>query len=650
MSSKPASASSRKPGSLTVLSLEAVSADGPDTLLRLTARWSGKAPTRDVQLAIGERRIPSLDGSVGTTQSKRHGPRWRAAFAVPRELLADSAVCRLVVADRTYPLPAPTGPVADDLPPAPPVDPPAAPPVAPTIERAAEGPSAPSPAVVPAAPPDQDDAERWRVYADALEEELARVREENDALREALREAEHLQELRALDGEDQPVFTLPALDDRQQGTATAMLAVGAALVAVAAAFAALRIGVLAPKALSVLLLASAAGIALLWRPEWLIPVFLGLTWTSIGGSFFGGFPSPIELGGIVLTPVAGWVALSRLRYAREVVIIFGLIMLPVVATGLTSPEGPMIGTDRLKDLLFLLVCGMCIRGTRDVERTFLAFAVTAVFLGIGAVYSVRVHPTTLFPLNETPTSDQAARAAGPFGESNFFALSLAALVPLLLHVMNQGGWRTLLGGAGLLSCTAGILAAGSRGGLIAAGAGVVLFGLVTGGRARVACAVALAAAAAMVPAFAAQAQSSSNRTVDGRLTENLIAATMFAEHPLVGVGPERYPDLYRDYTRRIGNDPRYRRAPHSLPLEIAAEQGLAGLLGWLGAAIALVQFARRRGLWQQPVARALLLSIVTFGVGSIFLHGSQLRLLYVLVGLTLACGAAPRRRPGLVPA
>lgn len=482
-----------------------------------------------------------------------------------------------------------------------------------------------------------------REHAAALEDELRRLTAERDALRAALDAAERQLELRAIDGPDQPVLTLKALEGDDSGAGRALLALGAALVAVAAAFAALRVGVAAPRALAVLALGSAAGLVLLWRPRWLIPCFLGLTWTSIGGRYFGGFPSPIEIGGVLLTPVAGWLALSRLRFAKEVVLIAALLALPVVVTGLTAVDGPVVGTDRLKDLLFLFVVALCVRGSLDVERTFVALALIAIFLGAGAVFSVTVHPTELFPLNEDPTSDQAARAAGPFGESNFFALSLAAIVPLLMHLVTRGGWRTWLGAVALGAALAGILAAGSRGGLLSATAGLVAFGLLSGGRARLAAVGAIAAAALMVPAFAAQAQSSGRRSVSGRLTENLVAANMFADHPIVGVGPQRYPRYYRDYTRRIGNDPRYDRAPHSLPGEIAAEQGLTGLLGWLGALIALLQFARARRLWGDPVARAALLSIFTFGVGSLFLHGSQLRLLYALVGLALACGAAARR-------
>jgi O-Antigen ligase len=153
-------------------------------------------------------------------------------------------------------------------------------------------------------------------------------------------------------------------------------------------------------------------------------------------------------------------------------------------------------------------------------------------------------------------------------------------------------------------------------------------------------------AVVLLPSLQDQLESSRERTISGRATENLVAVAMFADHPVTGVGPERYPALYRDYTRRVGNDDRPVRAAHSLPLQIAAEQGIGGLLGWLTAILLVGMWVVRRGVWHHPVGRALLLSIGVFLVGSLFLHGSLLRLLFMLVGAVVALGwIAPRARP-----
>jgi O-antigen ligase len=132
--------------------------------------------------------------------------------------------------------------------------------------------------------------------------------------------------------------------------------------------------------------------------------------------------------------------------------------------------------------------------------------------------------------------------------------------------------------------------------------------------------------------------------VEGRATENLVAVHMFADHPLAGVGPGEYAVLYRDYTREIGSDDRSLRAPHSLPLEIAAEQGLGGIVAWLTVAAVLVVTIIRQRLLQSLLGRTLVVAIATYLTGSLFLHGSQLRLLFILVGLVLALAAAQARQ------
>jgi hypothetical protein len=139
--------------------------------------------------------------------------------------------------------------------------------------------------------------------------------------------------------------------------------------------------------------------------------------------------------------------------------------------------------------------------------------------------------------------------------------------------------------------------------------------------------------------FSAQVTESTGRDVSGRATENVVALHMFLDHPITGVGPDQYPFYYRDYTRKFGDDPRYQREPHSLPLQIAAEQGIVGIVSWLGVLVLLVRFIFSTGVWWDPLGRAVVTAIGAYFVASLFLHGSQIRLLYVLIGLLLSVGA-----------
>jgi O-antigen ligase len=279
-------------------------------------------------------------------------------------------------------------------------------------------------------------------------------------------------------------------------------------------------------------------------------------------------------------------------------------------------------------------------------------------LGTGAVLSVLVGPFWEFRLNDADVSaavratlTEPPRAAGPFGESNFFALSLAMLVPVALHVMARGGLGRLLGLTTLVAVVGGIFAAGSRGGLLAAAVGFAA-ALSWGVSARqllprlglLAVVVALVALV-LGPTFAQQTAGAGERTVGGRITENTIALAVWADHPLTGLGPGGYPLAYRDYARGIGDDPRILREPHSLVLQLLSEQGTAGLLAWLTAAGLLVAWTRRSGVLRTAAGRTLALGILVYLAGTVFLHDSQQRLLFLLVGMLVGLGAA-RPAPG----
>lgn len=438
---------------------------------------------------------------------------------------------------------------------------------------------------------------------------------------------------------------------RGPGRSTAsdlLIVLGVEVLAGFVALAALGFISLKPTVLPFFCIGVAIGAFLIWRPRWIIPTFIALTWTLIPQDFFGGLPSPIETPGIVIAIYATWQALYRWDLAREVLAVGALFALPIVAASMLSPNGASLPTDELKNVIFVFITALSIKTVRDVERIPTALSLVAIFLSLGAVYSVLIHPTGLFPLKtpDFPFLPVENRAAGPFGDPNFFALTLATLVPIAMYMIARGGKGQYLGGTAVLCLVSGLLATGSRGGLVAG-----IFALIATAvampirRLRVAAALLIVAGLAVTPAFASQTKSAGTRPVGGRITENEIAIAMFKDHPLAGVGPGQYDFLYRDYARRIGNDPRYFRQPHSLPLQLGAEQGLVGLVAWIAAGVAALRYAIRRGVWRLPVGRAVLLSIATYMIGSLFLHGAVLRLLFMLLGVLFAlAGALPKVR------
>jgi O-antigen ligase len=427
----------------------------------------------------------------------------------------------------------------------------------------------------------------------------------------------------------------------QDPTTNLILALGAILIATFGAFAGLGLISQEPKAAPVLLAAGVLAVFMIYRPAWIVPAFIALTWMALPGRFFGGLPSPVEMGGLVLVSFAAWRSLRRPELAAEVLVIVTLLAAPLIISGALSSDGPTVPVKDLRELLFLFIAALCVYGVGSAERAATALVVVGLILGLGGIYSVLVGPSELFPLIEEPTyftEREAARAAGPFGEPNFYALSMAALTPLALYLITKVGWRRWLGIGALIAIAGGIMAAGSRGAAVAMLFGIGAVALFTANRQlRLAVlAIALAAVAIVPLLFASQLGSSATRSVSGRATENLIAVEMLGDRPITGVGPDQYVELYRDYSRDIGDDPRPTREPHSLPLEIAAEQGVVGIVGWLAAGFVALSYVLSRGIWSTVLGRALVISVAAYMVGSLFLHGSQLRLPFILVGLALA--------------
>jgi len=426
-------------------------------------------------------------------------------------------------------------------------------------------------------------------------------------------------------------------------TAGALIATGGALLAVAICLSALAIVAEVPAMLPALAAGAVVGAGMLLRPRWIFPAFLGLTWTSLKPSILGGAPSPIEVGALVFMGVAVVLAFRRPSVTRETALVTIVLGLSVLVSALTSKTGLAFESlmPFFKTLVFLPIAALCVTTLRDAERVVTALAITGAILGAGAIFSVIVGPTVLFPLQNLDDANEAPRAVGQFGEATFFALSLAVLMPFALYQVAKGGKAMLFGGATAVLLTGGVLAAGSRGSLMTIVLVLLVFGWWSGSwRLRWAGIGVVGMVLVLLPLFAAQAASSRERAISGRATENVIAAQMWADYPVTGVGHRQYPELYRDYARYTGNDPRVLREPHNLVLEIAAEQGVVGVLSWIVAGLAVAFSVVRARLWTSMLGKSVLMAVFAYFFVTLFQHGSQNRLLFMLVGLMLAMSAA----------
>jgi O-antigen ligase len=425
-----------------------------------------------------------------------------------------------------------------------------------------------------------------------------------------------------------------------------LIAAGAALSALVLGVGAVALVEFGRPALALCGVVSLLAIVALLRPGWLLPGLLGLAWVSIPVALLGGLPSPVEAGALVALALTAHRIAAGATDLRGPLLFCTLIALAAVASGLLARRGSVVPSDLLEPLAFVVIVAALAPGADAVRRVVIALVTAGLFLGVGAALSVLAGPTELFPVTEAESLQEVApRAAGPFGEPNFFALSLAALVPPALYLARTPGPLRLLGLAAAAALAAGILATGSRGGLVAAAVGGIAFALSVR-PSRSAVLVSAVVAAALAVPFVGQAASSGERGVGARLGENRIALAMWADRPIAGVGPGGYAAEYRDYSRDLGDDPRYLREAHSLPLEILAEQGLAGALAWAAGVLLLVRWIQVRRVLATALGKAIVSGLAAFAVGSLFLHGSQLRLLYILVGLVFALGSTARRPVG----
>ncbi|MFG0333714.1 MAG: O-antigen ligase family protein [Maioricimonas sp. JB049] len=232
------------------------------------------------------------------------------------------------------------------------------------------------------------------------------------------------------------------------------------------------------------------------------------------------------------------------------------------------------------------------------------------------------------------------------------------LIPLgLLRLRDEQSraWKilTLLA----LGCaTAGAFLAFSRSAIVAAGM-VVLFAAwkryVSRTKVMVAFAVAVLALLA-TPEYStrmasllnlremltAGRHSEADGALKGRATEMGAAALVFIDHPLVGVGPGMFKYYSRDYGERIGlRALAPERQAHCLPLDVAAENGLLGLIclvGVFGAvSVRLMRIIDRNGAGssRSGLPLAYLLMVAVYFASGLFLHFAFIRYFWLMIAL-----------------
>ena len=185
----------------------------------------------------------------------------------------------------------------------------------------------------------------------------------------------------------------------------------------------------------------------------------------------------------------------------------------------------------------------------------------------------------------------------------FLVVAIVASLVVVLLARGAAAWAA----AGAAAVTwLGLLPSFSQSSFVALGAGAVL-ALALAWRRRAVVVVAVAAAAVVGATVAAGGDLSRSSGGRSELVRN--GMRIAVDHPVGGVGVGGFARAYRDETGT-------RRASHTTPVSVAAEEGLPGVIAfvWLLAALAVAAFRRT----DDPARLAVGVALTAIVVHSLF--------------------------------
>jgi putative inorganic carbon (hco3(-)) transporter len=328
-------------------------------------------------------------------------------------------------------------------------------------------------------------------------------------------------------------------------------------------------------------------------------------------------------------------------------------------------------SDFLKDGVICIMIVMILQNEKVFRNVAWALVVAGLFMGTISVfqYFTGSYSNAFWGFGHTSLSNivgdsQSYRISGPFTDPNSYAQLIVVLVPLSLDrlMSARSNFARLIATWALVVCSLTVIITFSRGGflslVVVLGLYAIWKGLSFGNWVLISSLILVVVL--LLPAqytqrlgtltsFLPGSKSTQNDvSFVGRMSENIIGVRMFLDHPILGVGVKNYPVYYIEYSRGLGLDQRRtERSPHSLYLEVAAEQGIVGILVFgilLYSVFSGLLFAKRtfnqlRSYEMENLTVALMIGFIGYLTSSIFLHGAYPRPFWVLVGLSLAFSA-----------
>jgi O-antigen ligase len=315
--------------------------------------------------------------------------------------------------------------------------------------------------------------------------------------------------------------------------------------------------------------------------------------------------------------------------------------------------------------LFMVVFVLAfVRSVRDVMR-----ALNTVALASGAIAILS------FVSSSQIQGRQGVGGTSSLDDPNYFALYLLVGVALLCLTASQNrGWLRLCALALIPINLAGVARSGSRSGLIALGAGLIMLLVYGSAKQRAmlawACLIGVLLAAFFLPQsikvrFTTWLTPSGFRTLltgertreydishaqgstEGRLYQLRRSLILTAEHPIFGVGPDQFQGAEAADAKAHGEPPTWHET-HNLYTQMSSELGIPGLILFAGALFGGyrgLSAIRKRGPTRHIRQMALFLQTAYFMLmfGAFFLSLGFGGLPFLLIGLSASFKLAVRR-------
>lgn len=470
---------------------------------------------------------------------------------------------------------------------------------------------------------------------------------------------------------------------------TAALIGGALIVGVAAAQQTLL-------TLAAVVLVGGLAAAMAW-PELAALAVVFLIWSNIPAVAVTTHGAPLVLGAVV--PLLLFIPLiSQLRAGERLIITRSFLVLLVffatmIFSTLASPN-QHLALEQIKTFLiegvityFLMI--NVVRTPAALKRVVWAMLAAGAFLGLITVFQwgtggytrtfagfAQVDPSYFLGHSEVP------RISGPIGDPNYYAQFLLVLVPLGLLMLwreRSPAMRLIAGSCTVLICMA-IMLTYSRGaglGFLAVFVAMACFRYLRAVHVLVVVLgvggllVAVPEYGNRITSISVSGATSSGTSAEGgadestrsRTTEMLAAAQVFADHPVMGVGPDGFPLFYQEYAQRIGGEIREtthmgekkgqeaQRQAHNMFLGIAADLGVPGLIAFLSLiGVTMARLLRTRRHWlrrgdpeKANLATGFLLALLSFLATGVFLSLAFERYYWLLLAIAGAAGSVALR-------